>query len=46
MRVYLDTCCYNRPYDDQSQFRIEIETQCKLYIQKLICMGKVELAAS
>ena len=19
MRVYLDNCCYNRPYDDQSQ---------------------------
>ena len=21
MRIYLDNCCYNRPYDDQSQER-------------------------
>lgn len=26
MRVYLDNCCYNRPYDDQSQMRIHLET--------------------
>ena len=23
--IYLDTCCYGRPYDDQSQFRIVAE---------------------
>jgi hypothetical protein len=23
MRVYLDNCCYNRPYDDQTQIRRE-----------------------
>lgn len=22
MRVYLDNCCYNRPYDNQTQVRI------------------------
>lgn len=27
MRVYLDNCCYNRPYDDQSQMRIHLETE-------------------
>ena len=26
MKVYLDNCCYNRPYDDQSQLRISLET--------------------
>jgi hypothetical protein len=36
MRVYLDNCCYNRPYDNQSQLRISLETQAKLYIQQLI----------
>jgi len=36
MRVYLDNCCYNRPYDDQTQMRINLETQAKLYIQQLI----------
>ena len=25
MRIYLDNCCYNRPYDDQSQIRISSE---------------------
>ena len=46
MRIYLDNCCYNRPYDDQSQFRIHLETQAKLYIQELIKQGKVELVTS
>lgn len=36
MKVYLDNCCYNRPYDDQTQIRISLETQAKLYIQDLI----------
>ena len=26
MRIYLDNCCFNRPYDDQSQLRILLET--------------------
>lgn len=46
MRIYLDMCCYNRPYDDQSQLKISMETQSKLYIQTLIKDGKLELAAS
>ena len=46
MRIYLDNCCFNRPYDDQSQLRISLETQAKLYIQDMIKNGKVELAAS
>ena len=29
MKIYLDNCCYNRPYDDQSQLRISLETQVK-----------------
>lgn len=23
MRIYLDNCCYNRPYDDQSQLKFD-----------------------
>lgn len=26
MRIYLDNCCYNRPFDDQTQPRIHEET--------------------
>ena len=46
MRIYLDNCCYNRPYDDQSQVKISLEAQAKLHIQKLIREGKIELASS
>ena len=43
MRVYLDMCCYNRPYDDQSQLRVAMEAQSKLHIQNLIKDGSLEL---
>ena len=46
MRIYLDNCCYNRPYDDQSQLRISLETQAKLYIQDLIRQQKLDLVSS
>jgi len=46
MRIYLDNCCYNRPYDDQTQLRISLESQAKLHIQDMIKDGKLELAAS
>lgn len=34
--VYLDNCCFNRPYDDQGHLSIYLETQAKLAIQELI----------
>ena len=46
MRIYLDNCCYNRPYDDQTQMRISLEAQAKLHIQDLIKEGQYELVAS
>ena len=46
MRVYLDNCSYNRPYDDQSQIRIHLETQAKLHIQDMIRQKKIELVTS
>lgn len=46
LRVYLDNCCYNRPYDDQRQMRIHLEAEAKLYIQQMIVEGRVELATS
>ena len=39
-------CCYNRPYDDQSQLKVAMETQSKLYIQSLIKDKKLEMIAS
>ena len=46
MRVYLDNCCFNRPYDDQSQFKVTMETRAKLHIQREIMNGKYELVCS
>ena len=46
MRIYLDNCCYNRPYDDQSQMRIHQEAEAKLYIQDMVSCGQLELVTS
>jgi predicted nucleic acid-binding protein len=46
LRVYLDNCCYNRPFDDQGQLSIQLETQAKLWIQNLIKDDKVALVVS
>jgi predicted nucleic acid-binding protein len=45
-KIYLDNCTYNRPFDDQSQLRISLETQAKLYIQSLIKNNKINLIYS
>ena len=42
MRVYLDNCCYNRPFDDQSQLKVRLETEAKLFVQQLMRTGVVE----
>ncbi len=46
MLIYLDNCCYNRPYDNQSYVSIFIESQAKLFIQEQIKKGKIELVTS
>ena len=46
MRVYLDNCCFNRPFDDQKQTRIRLEAEAKLSIQENIRSGMLELAWS
>lgn len=42
----MDNCCFNRPYDDQTQIRISLETQAKLYVQDLIKSGEIKLVSS
>ena len=46
MRVYLDNCCYNRPFDIQTQTAIKIESDAKLLIQGLMRTGVLEYAWS
>jgi len=43
MRIYLDNCSFNRPFDDQNQIRISIETEAKIYIQEQIIKGRLSL---
>jgi len=31
-RLYLDSCCYNRPYDDRAQEKIHLEGEAILAI--------------
>lgn len=46
MKVYLDNCCYNRPYDDQTQLSVRLETQAKLQVQSRIKNGELNLVWS
>lgn len=45
-RIYLDNCCFNRPYDDQSYLTTYLESEAKLFIQRGILEGRFELAWS
>jgi predicted nucleic acid-binding protein len=46
MKIYLDNCCFNRPFDSQSQARIRLETEAKLRIQERVVLGELELVWS
>jgi predicted nucleic acid-binding protein len=46
IKIYLDNCCFNRPFDDQSQIRIRLESEAKLKIQDEIQAGRLELVWS
>jgi predicted nucleic acid-binding protein len=46
MRVYLDNCCFNRPFDDQTSLTIRLETEAKLSVQEQIKTGKLTLGWS
>jgi len=43
MKIYLDNCSFNRPFDDQSSMRIKLETEAKLFVQEKIRIGKLQL---
>ena len=46
MRIYLDICTFNRPFDNQKQLKIKLETEAKLHIQQGIITGLYELVWS
>ena len=46
MRIYLDNCCYNRPFDDQTQERIHLESEAILTILKRGQLNVYEIVGS
>lgn len=46
MKIYLDVCCLNRPFDDQTQNRIRLEAEAILLILADIQAGNWEWASS
>jgi len=46
IRIYMDTCCYNRPFDDQSQERIRLESEAVLLILNRCQTGEWEIIGS
>ena len=46
MKLYLDNCCFNRPFDDQSQLRIHLEAEAKMRVQEYVRNGTIALAWS
>ena len=46
IRVYLDNCAYNRPFDDKEQLSVRMEAEAKLKIQADIRTGSYELVWS
>ena len=46
MRIYLDVCCLNRPFDDQTQDRIHLESEAVILILKRVRSGNWEWISS
>ncbi len=46
MKIYLDNCSFNRPFDFQGDIKIHLESEAKLYIQQLIIEKKISLVWS
>ncbi|MDR3120813.1 MAG: hypothetical protein LBU58_05710 [Clostridiales bacterium] len=45
-KIYLDNCSFNRPYDNQVQMKVRLETEAKLFIQCGVREGKYSLCWS
>jgi predicted nucleic acid-binding protein len=46
IRVYLDTCCFNRPFDDQTQLRIRLESGAIIDILRHVARGRWTMIGS
>jgi len=46
MKLYFDVCCLNRPFDDQTQSRIRMESEAVLLILDRVERGECEMVGS
>jgi predicted nucleic acid-binding protein len=46
LKIYMDNCCYCRPFDNQKDPVIRKETQAKVFIQSLVKYKTLELVYS
>ena len=46
LRLYLDMCVYNRPFDDQGQPRIMLESRIFIMLLSMISEGRFDLINS
>ncbi len=46
MRIYLDICCFNRPFDSQVELLVRLQTEAKLHVQEKIREGSLTLVWS
>lgn len=44
--LYLDVCCFNRPYDDQTQERVRLEAEAIQIILRRVDVGDWSLTSS
>ena len=46
MKIYLDVCCLNRPFDDQTQERVHLESEAVITIIERCQKGRWRLVSS
>jgi hypothetical protein len=46
IRVYLDTCCFCRPLDDQSQVRVKLEAEAIVLVLEHVDQGRWTMIGS
>ena len=46
MLIYLDICCFNRLFDDQTRLLVRLQIEAKLHVQEMIRRGDYKLAWS
>ena len=46
LKIYLDNCCYNRPFDDLKQEKINLESEAVKSIINEYCNNKIKIYTS